>query len=173
MLGLATPQDFAELWLFRAGMAELVDAPDSKSDSGDRVRVRLSLPSPLIFKGFLPTPPQVSMSKLRTRFKRCTQAIGAQRTLSPVSCRALWSPRFLPLLAGVTLRTIFAVGDMGEVQSIPSLAPGSWTRDRYSRTMTMASCGGSRRLVCRMRISCSRRPQALARIEDGHPSPST
>ena len=30
-----------------AGMAELVDAPDSKSGSGNRVRVRFSLPAPL------------------------------------------------------------------------------------------------------------------------------
>ena len=30
----------------RAGMAELVDAPDSKSGSGDTVRVRFSLPVP-------------------------------------------------------------------------------------------------------------------------------
>ncbi len=29
-----------------AGMAELVDAPDSKSGSGNRVRVRVSLPAP-------------------------------------------------------------------------------------------------------------------------------
>jgi hypothetical protein len=28
-------------------MAELVDAPDSKSGSGNRVRVRFSLPAPL------------------------------------------------------------------------------------------------------------------------------
>ena len=31
-----------------AGMAELVDAPDSKSGSGNRVRVRFSLPAPPI-----------------------------------------------------------------------------------------------------------------------------
>ncbi len=31
----------------RAGVAELVDAPDSKSGSGDRVRVRVSLPAPI------------------------------------------------------------------------------------------------------------------------------
>ena len=30
----------------RAGMAELVDAPDSKSGSGNRVRVQVSLPAP-------------------------------------------------------------------------------------------------------------------------------
>ncbi|SUZ66230.1 uncharacterized protein METZ01_LOCUS19084 [marine metagenome] len=30
-------------------MAELVDAPDSKSGSGDRVRVRFSLPAPYEF----------------------------------------------------------------------------------------------------------------------------
>ena len=29
-----------------AGMAELVDAPDSKSGDGDIVRVRFSLPAP-------------------------------------------------------------------------------------------------------------------------------
>ena len=29
-----------------AGVAELVDAPDSKSGSGNRVRVRVSLPAP-------------------------------------------------------------------------------------------------------------------------------
>ena len=31
-----------------AGVAELVDAPDSKSGSGNRVRVRVSLPAPII-----------------------------------------------------------------------------------------------------------------------------
>ena len=33
-------------YLFIAGVAELVDAPDSKSGSGNRVRVRVSLPAP-------------------------------------------------------------------------------------------------------------------------------
>ncbi len=39
--------------LLNAGMVELVDAPDSKSGARDGVRVRFSLPAPLIFQDFL------------------------------------------------------------------------------------------------------------------------
>ena len=38
-----------------AGMAELVDAPDSKSGAGDSVRVRVPLPAPNFFRGGVST----------------------------------------------------------------------------------------------------------------------
>src|SRR5262252_8127189 len=41
---------FAEPAHSKAGMAELVDALDSKSSSGDRVRVRFPLPAPSIHR---------------------------------------------------------------------------------------------------------------------------
>jgi hypothetical protein len=44
---LSALQPLGGKFLNLAGVAELVDAPDSKSGSGNRVRVRFSLPAPI------------------------------------------------------------------------------------------------------------------------------
>ena len=68
----------------RAGMAELVDAPDSKSGSGNRVWVRFPLPAPAKNEG-----------RFRTGFRRCLTSAKARRASADHWCGPLTSCRRL------------------------------------------------------------------------------